>query len=147
SVGKVTLAVPAPPGGALVGLTSSNPAVATVPLNTLIPATATSTTFNINTSVVSSATSSDITASYNSLSSLATLAVRPVNTSIKYSLWNSSAAPTVADDGGTSPIEVGVKFTADVSGFVSGIRFYKSAANTGVHMGSLWTSTGQLLAT
>ena len=42
---------------------------------------------------------------------------------------------------------MGVKFTADTSGFVSGIRFYKSAANTGTHIGNLWTSNGQLLAT
>jgi hypothetical protein len=26
------------------------------------------------------------------------------------------------------------------------MRFYKSAANTGIHIGSLWSSTGQLLA-
>ena len=30
---------------------------------------------------------------------------------------------------------------------VTGIRFYKSASNTGTHTGSLWTSTGVLLAT
>ena len=29
---------------------------------------------------------------------------------------------------------------------MTGIRFYKSAANTGTHIGSLWTSTGTLLA-
>ena len=44
-------------------------------------------------------------------------------------------------------IEVGMKFTADTSGTISGIRFYKSALNTGVHVANLWTSTGQLLAT
>ena len=27
------------------------------------------------------------------------------------------------------------------------MRFYKSAANTGTHTGSLWTASGQLLAT
>ena len=35
----------------------------------------------------------------------------------------------------------------DVSGNISGVRFYKAAGNTGVHTGSLWTSSGQLLAT
>ena len=40
-----------------------------------------------------------------------------------------------------------MKFKADVFGTVSGIRFYKAAANTGTHIGSLWTATGQLLAT
>src|SRR5206468_11219398 len=42
---------------------------------------------------------------------------------------------------------VGVKFRSDVPGTISGIRFYKGAANTGTHVGHLWTSTGTLLAT
>lgn len=40
-----------------------------------------------------------------------------------------------------------MKFTADVNGRVTGVRFYKGASNTGTHIGNLWTSTGQLLAT
>ena len=39
-----------------------------------------------------------------------------------------------------------MKFTSDVYGTINGIRFYKSAANTGTHVGNLWTSGGQLLA-
>jgi hypothetical protein len=39
-----------------------------------------------------------------------------------------------------------VKFTSDQSGFITGIRFYKSAANTGTHVGNLWTTGGTLLA-
>lgn len=54
--------------------------------------------------------------------------------------------PAVADGGDPSPVEVGVKFTTDVYGTVSGVRFYKSALNTGTHIGSLWTSDGQRLA-
>ena len=41
---------------------------------------------------------------------------------------------------------MGVKFKSDTYGFVSGIRFYKASTNTGTHIGNLWTSTGQLLA-
>jgi hypothetical protein len=33
-----------------------------------------------------------------------------------------------------------------VSGQVTGIRFYKASANTGTHVGSLWTAGGTLLA-
>ena len=29
---------------------------------------------------------------------------------------------------------------------MTGVRFYKSAANIGTHVGSLWTATGDLLA-
>ena len=46
----------------------------------------------------------------------------------------------VADAGDASAVELGVKFRADVDGFVTGIRYYKSAANTGTHIGNLWTS-------
>jgi hypothetical protein len=53
----------------------------------------------------------------------------------------------VTDAGPDSPVELGVKFTANVNGTISGIRFYKSSANTGTHVGNLWTSTGTLLAT
>lgn len=43
-------------------------------------------------------------------------------------------------------MELGIKFRSDVSGTVSGIRFYKASANTGTHVGSLWTGSGSLLA-
>jgi hypothetical protein len=46
-----------------------------------------------------------------------------------------------------SAIELGVRFTSDVAGTVTGIRFYKGAQNTGTHRGSLWSANGQLLAT
>jgi len=54
--------------------------------------------------------------------------------------------PTVAADPDTSAVELGVKFRADVNGFITGIRFYKSATNTGTHTGTLWSSTGTKLA-
>src|SRR5262249_37400983 len=44
-------------------------------------------------------------------------------------------------------IEVGVKFRADVPGVISGLRFYKGPANTGTHIGNLWSANGELLAT
>src|SRR5262249_37766342 len=50
------------------------------------------------------------------------------------------------DSGDPAAIEVGVKFRADTFGFVTGVRFYKASANTGTHIGHLWTATGQLLA-
>src|SRR5262249_52184676 len=43
--------------------------------------------------------------------------------------------------------ELGVKFRSDVSGYVTGIRFYKGLTNTGTHVGDLWSSTGTKLAT
>jgi subtilisin family serine protease len=48
---------------------------------------------------------------------------------------------------GSSAVELGVKFRSDVNGTISGIRFYKGSGDTSTHTGSLWSSTGTLLAT
>src|SRR5262249_34874985 len=41
------------------------------------------------------------------------------------SIWSPSATPAVADYTGSGPIELGVKFDSDVSGYITGLRFYK----------------------
>jgi hypothetical protein len=58
-----------------------------------------------------------------------------------------SNTPTNVDSGDSATIEVGVKFRADADGSILGVRFYKAPANTGTHIGHLWTDTGQLLGT
>ncbi|HEY1600689.1 MAG TPA: DUF4082 domain-containing protein, partial [Pirellulales bacterium] len=63
------------------------------------------------------------------------------------SLFTASATPATVDSGDTQAVELGVKFTASSNGFITGVRFYKSATNTGIHIGSLWSSSGVLLAT
>ena len=64
-----------------------------------------------------------------------------------FTIWPSTTVPKVVDAGSDAPVEVGVRFTSDVNGSIAGIRFYKSAANTGPHVVNLWTNTGTLLAT
>ena len=61
-------------------------------------------------------------------------------------LFESTAVPATTDAGDTSAVSLGVKFSTTVAGFVTGVRFYKSATNTGTHVGSLWSSTGTRLA-
>jgi hypothetical protein len=63
-----------------------------------------------------------------------------------FTIWSGSAGPTNVDSGDANAVELGVKFRSDVPGQISGILFYKSAANIGVHVGNLWSSTGTLLA-
>jgi subtilisin family serine protease len=61
-------------------------------------------------------------------------------------IWSGNTTPSIpfyADN----PVELGIKFRSDVAGTITGIRFYKGSGNTGTHTGSLWTSTGSLLAT
>jgi hypothetical protein len=64
-----------------------------------------------------------------------------------YTIWPATTVPAVVDSGPDSSVELGVKFRADTSGFVTGIRFYKASTNTGTHVANLWTSTGTKLAT
>jgi hypothetical protein len=60
-------------------------------------------------------------------------------------LWTASTAPSIASNPDAASVELGVKFTSDAAGYITGIRFYKGSANTGVHVGSLWTGGGTLL--
>ena len=62
------------------------------------------------------------------------------------SIWQDGTPTGAADGGDTSPVNLGVQFKAASSGYIAGVRFYKYAADTGTHIGSLWTSTGTLLA-
>lgn len=55
--------------------------------------------------------------------------------------------PETADGGDGSAVEVGMRFTPAVGGYISGIRFYKSEANTGPRSGTLWDASGTALAT
>jgi len=61
-------------------------------------------------------------------------------------LFAPSVVPAVASDPDTEAVTLGLRFTADQAGSISGIRFYKGSANTGTHVGALWTASGTLLA-
>ena len=58
-----------------------------------------------------------------------------------------AATPGVVDSGDTQPVVVGVKAFSEVPGQVLGCSFYKAPTNTGVHVVSLWDSSGKVLAT
>jgi hypothetical protein len=62
-------------------------------------------------------------------------------------LWNATATPTNLEANDSGSVELGVRFSASTSGMVRAIRFYKSSANGGTHVGNLWSSGGELLAT
>ncbi|SHF73951.1 Ig-like domain-containing protein [Geodermatophilus nigrescens] len=61
-------------------------------------------------------------------------------------LFPDSAVPAVVADGDSEPIELGVRFSVDTPGSVTGVRFYKGPGNTGTHTGSLWGPDGGRLA-
>jgi hypothetical protein len=62
------------------------------------------------------------------------------------SLWPLTAKPGTLVDPDRTAVELGVRFSASVDGSVTGLRFYKSRANTGTHTGSLWSADGKKLA-
>ncbi|WP_244936671.1 DUF4082 domain-containing protein [Methylobacterium currus] len=70
-----------------------------------------------------------------------------VTSSPSQTLFPGSAKPKVVNTADTTSVELGVQFTSSAAGTVSGIRFYKGSQDTGTHTGTLWSSTGQKLAT
>jgi len=74
-----------------------------------------------------------------------TVSVQP--RSCPCTLFPSTMTPASPNDPDANSTEIGMKFTADVSGNVTAIRYYKGSQNTGSHVGHLWSSTGTLLAT
>ncbi|HEY9474960.1 MAG TPA: N,N-dimethylformamidase beta subunit family domain-containing protein, partial [Mycobacteriales bacterium] len=63
------------------------------------------------------------------------------------SVFGSLSTPSVTSSNDAHATELGMKFRADVDGWVTGVRFYKGAGNTGTHTGTLWSASGQQLAT
>jgi hypothetical protein len=75
--GTATLSAPAPSGGVVVSLGSSNTAVATVPATATVAAGTTSAAFGITTSSVAASTSMTVSATYGALTRTAGLTVTP----------------------------------------------------------------------
>ncbi|MGV9627049.1 DUF4082 domain-containing protein [Streptomyces sp. NPDC003487] len=81
------------------------------------------------------------------IGAVTTLAVTVGPQSCPCTVWPASAVPGTVNAGDGSSVELGVKFRTTVAGSITGVRFYKSPANTGTHTGSLWTASGTRLAT
>ena len=113
-------------------------------------------TLNLATGVISGTPTAAATSNFtvqvtDSASPAATsskaLSITVAATPTTVTIWPSTAVPGLVDGGADSSVELGVKFRSDVAGTITGIRFYKASANTGTHVGNLWSSTGTKLAT
>lgn len=71
----------------------------------------------------------------------------PLATAATETIWGSSAPSGSYTASDRSAVELGTRFTARSAGYATGVRFYKAAENVGTHQGTLWSSTGQKLAT
>jgi hypothetical protein len=76
ATGTVTLSAPAPSGGAVVALSSTKPALASVPASILVAAGTTSSTFAVTTTATKKNTSVTISTSYAGVTKTATIMVK-----------------------------------------------------------------------
>jgi len=92
--GKVILSAPAPPGGAVIALSTTNPAL-TIPPSLTIPAGKTSRTFKIKAAAVTEIVTGEITGSYNGGNVTVPVLVRPIG------VGNVALSPNPVDGGNT----------------------------------------------
>jgi hypothetical protein len=62
------------------------------------------------------------------------------------SLWPSHLAVAASDVGLDGPLEAGVRFTVDVAGYVTAVRFHRSPGDAGAATVRLWSGQGALLS-
>lgn len=62
------------------------------------------------------------------------------------SIWSNSMTPDQVEVNDPNEVELGLKFQSKVDGLITGIRFFKGSNNTGTHIGTLWNSSGEELA-
>lgn len=130
----------ADPGGAkLAGAVSLSADQKTVTFTPAAP-------FAAATPYTASVRASDVAG--NAMAAPVTWTFTPVTTqTCPCSLFSTGTVPTTVDSGDPGAYEMGVRFSPSANGSITGVKFYKSAANTGTHTGSLWSNTGALLGT
>ena len=129
ATGTATLTAAAPAGGAVVTLSSSNPAVAGVPASVTVVAGASSASFSVSTSAVGANTSVTLTGTYNGTSRTSTLTVTPVPAPPPAASLNSLALnPTSVTGGGTSQGSVTLTSAAPSGGAVVSLSSNAAAA-------------------
>ena len=135
--GSVSFAVKDASGNTVAGAVSFNSADTTA---TLTPSSALGADTTYTATVSRAQTSSGAT-----MTSPFSWSFTTAGSQCPCSLWPSTAQPSVASADDPGPVNLGVQFTPSVNGWITGIRFYKGAANTGTHVGDLWTASGTLL--
>jgi len=127
SAGTVTLSGPAPAGGAIVALSSSNTTVASVPSSVTVAAGATTATFTVSTSAVAGSTTVTISATYGSATRSALLTVTPASPP-PATLSSLSLNPTSVTGGNSSTGTVTLSGPAPAGG----AQVALSSSNTSV---------------
>ncbi len=58
----------------------------------------------------------------------------------------TTQTPAMTDFSNGPNYELGTAFTSDITGQITAVRFWKASSESGTHIGNIWSSTGQLLA-
>jgi len=114
ATGTVTLTGPAPAGGAVVSLSSANPA-ATVPASVTVAANLTAANFSLNTTPVSTTTIGNLIASYSGVNKSTSITVNPATPVI---LSSVTLTPSAISGGSTSAGTVNLTGPAPAGGAV-----------------------------
>jgi hypothetical protein len=137
--GTVSFTVTGSGGNSVAGAVSFNGAD-TVATFTPSSALAGSTTYTATVSGAQNGSGTPMASSYSWSFTTGAVAVCPC------SIWDDGTPTGASQSDDPNPQTEGVRFQASSSGFITGVRFYKEPDDTGSHIGSLWSSTGQLLA-
>jgi hypothetical protein len=73
--------------------------------------------------------------------------VPPSNGGTPFSLFTAESTPAIPAYNDSSAVTVGVRFSSDVDGTVTAIKFYAGPGNTGSQTVTLWSSSGSQLGT
>ena len=111
SAGKIALTGAAPAGGAVVALTNTN-SKAAVPASVTVPAGASSQTFTVKTSTVTSNATGSVTATFGGTSQTLTLTVRPIR------VKTLTLSPNPVTGGANATGSVTLECAAPVGGLV-----------------------------
>jgi hypothetical protein len=130
TVGSIVLNIPAQSGGAVVTLTSSNPALVTVPASVTVPQYNTGIGFNVTTASVDEVTLVPVTASLNGQSFTTSVSLNP--------------APVISVSGVTMPEIVGGQ---NFTGTLTLNNFPRNAEGATITLTSQDTSAVQVPAT
>jgi hypothetical protein len=136
--GSATVSVTDPYGDPVSGTTTLDSAGTTL---TFTPSAALSpgTSYTVTVSGATNAFGTSMSGPYSWTFTTAGVAACPC------SIFESDSTPAVASAADYNSVNLGVQFSPDTNGYITGIRFYKGSGNTGTHVGSLWDSAGDLL--
>ena len=138
---RVTWTLPANDGGAAITQQTVTPYIGSAAQT---PRTVSATT--TTTSFTGLTNGTTYTYKVTATNSAGTSSAGTSNAATPWSTIFDLTTPTTADCGDSSSLELGVRFKPDNDGAVTGVRFYKAAANSGTHTGSLWATNGTRLA-